>query len=74
MYMQWFEFLLSETFIFLLLCMLIVDHDFETNENEIQTRGKIEPTRILKKSMFISVGMNNMKRMRASAMIKGDPK
>lgn len=48
MYMQWFEILLIETFIFLLLCMLIVDHDFETNENELQTKGKIEPTRILK--------------------------
>lgn len=47
MYMQWFNFIFSETFIFLLLCMLIVDHGFETNEKKIKTRGKIEPTRIL---------------------------
>ena len=67
MYKQWFEFLLGETFIFLLLCMLIVDHDFETRE-------KLNQRVYLKKSMFISVGMNNMKRMRASAMIKGHPK
>lgn len=65
MYKQWFEFLLGETFIFLLLCILIVDHDFETRE-KLNQRVYL--------SMFISVGMNNMKRMRASAMIKGDPK